>query len=156
MDRPSTFGPRSSATLFGLLLASTLLATPQGSLAQDFDLTGDWILNVESPNGMGERQVTFVQEGNTLTGTISSSMATGDLTGTIDGNSVTFAAVIIMSGGAFEIVYTATYEDGTLKDGTVDFGEYGSGGFTGRRKESGGPGPSLFRPRWLPDGGRAH
>lgn len=102
------------------------------------DLSGEWVLTVESPNGTGTRDVTFVQKDGKLTGTISSSVASGDLEGTVEGSKVSFLAVVMMDSGAFEIWYEATWVDGELKEGVVDFGDYGSGSFTGRRKEEGG------------------
>jgi hypothetical protein len=110
------------------------------SAAQDFDLTGAWTFSVMSPNGAGTRDVKFVQQGKDLTGEIASSMAAGPLKGTIEGNVVTFVAEVFMESGPFDITYRATYKDGELIDGTVDFGDYGSGTFTGRRKTEGGEG----------------
>ena len=101
-------------------------------------LSGEWVLTVTSPNGTGERQVTFVQEGNTLSGEISSSRAAGKLSGTVDDDAVTFVAVVQMDGGPFEITYSATVT-GDEMEGTVDFGSYGSGTFTGRRAKSSPP-----------------
>ena len=43
-----------------------------------------------------------------------------------------------MDSGPFDILYRATLVDGELKNGTVDFGSYGTGTFTGRRKKAGG------------------
>ena len=120
------------------LLPLVLFAAPGDGAAQDFDLTGKWVLTVSSPNGSGTRELTLVQKDGELTGSISSSMATGDLTGSVEGTTVTFVAGIFMDSGAFEIVYNATYVDGELKDGVVDFGDYGGGTFTGRRKPEGG------------------
>jgi len=119
-------------TLSALLLALGTLGLPVAATAQGLDVSGEWVLDVESPNGIGERQVTFVQDGDALTGEISGSRAAGVLTGTVDGDEVTFVAVVEMEGGSFEITYTATVTDGEMK-GTVDFGSYGSGSFTGRR-----------------------
>lgn len=126
---------RHTASSFVLLLIGTLLAAPAPTSAQEVDLTGDWVLTVESPNGTGTRQVTFEQDGTQLRGTISSSMATGPLEGTIEGDQVHFVAVVAMDTGDFEVTYDARIEDGRLVDGTVDFGDYGFGTFTGRRKE---------------------
>ncbi|HJK96965.1 MAG TPA: hypothetical protein RMF84_07070, partial [Polyangiaceae bacterium LLY-WYZ-14_1] len=98
------------------------------------DLSGEWVLAVELSNGSGTRQVTFEQEGNRLTGTISSSMATGPLEGTVEGNRVYFVATVSMSTADFEIVYEATLRDGRLVNGVVDIGDYGSGTFTGERR----------------------
>lgn len=111
-------------------------ASPAGAPApaDRIDLTGEWVLTVESPNGTGSRTVTFVQEGERLTGTIASSMAAGPLEGTLEGNVVHFVAEVAMSTGSFPVVYDAIYRDGRLVEGFVDFGDYGSGTFTGARR----------------------
>ncbi len=131
------FAPRGR-TLPALLLALGTLGLPVAATAQGLDLSGEWVLTVESPNGTGERQVTFVQDGDALSGEISSSRAAGELTGTVDGDKVTFVAVVQLEGGAFDITYTATVT-GDEMEGSVDFGSYGSGSFKGRRVK---PAPS--------------
>jgi len=128
---------RTSA-LAVLLLTLGVLASPGAAAAQDAPLTGDWVLSVESPNGVGERSVTFLQEGTKLTGDIASSQAAGPLSGTVDGNKVTFVAIVQMDSGPFEITYAGTVE-GDQITGTVEFGSYGAGTFTGHRVEGGAP-----------------
>ena len=95
-------------------------------------MSGTWVLTVESPNGTGQRDLTLVQDGNELSGEISSSRASGELSGTLEGNEVVFLAVVYMESGSFDITYTATVTGDEMK-GTVDFGDYGSGTFTGKR-----------------------
>ena len=95
------------------LLFATSLAAQQSSL------TGEWVFTVESPNGTGTRQVTLVQEGDSLSGTIASSRAAGDITGWIEGDNVTIRTELMMETGAFTV------------------GDYGVGTFTGRRVEGG-------------------
>ncbi len=136
--------PQRAATLLRRLPALTLLFVSLGfaapAAAQDEpaeDLTGEWVLTTLTPNGEGRRDVVFQQDGNTLTGTIASSMAEGPLEGIIDGEVVIFTAFISMDTADFEIVYEATLVDGELVDGTLQIGDYGSGTFTGRRKEAG-------------------
>ena len=127
---------RRAATFAAALLIVLLL--PGSSSAQEaFDLTGEWILTVESPNGTGTREATFVQVGDELKGTITSSMASGELTGKVEGDRVTFTAVVMMDSGAFEVVYEARFEGGQLREGSVSFGDYGAGTFTGVRKTPG-------------------
>lgn len=118
--------------LSALLLVLALVGLPAQAAAQEVDLTGEWVLTVSSPNGIGERKVLFVQEDNELTGEISSARAEGPLTGTIDGNEVTFVAIVEMESGPFEIFYTGTI-DGDEIEGIVEFGSYGTGTFTGHR-----------------------
>jgi len=117
-----------------LLLTLGSLGFPHAAAAQDLVLTGDWVLTVESPNGTGERQVTFVQEGTELSGEIASSRAAGPLSGTIEGDQVTFVAMVMMDSGPFEITYTGTVT-GDEMEGAVAFGSYGSGSFKGHRVE---------------------
>jgi hypothetical protein len=129
------------ALVLSLALAGPLRAAAQeGGRAPAVDMTGTWILEVVSPNGVGTRDVTLVQKGDSISGEISSSMASGTLKGTIQGNVVAFIAEVSMQSGPFEIAYRAILVDGALKDGTVDFGSYGTGTFTGHRKASGGEG----------------
>jgi len=125
------------------LLALIVFASgAPGLSAQDTDLTGEWVFTVQSPNGTGTRQATLLQEGDSITGSISSDRATGDLIGAVEGDVVTLRALLMMASGPFEIVYEAEFTDSTMT-GTVDFGDYGVGTFTGRRADdpSGGDPP---------------
>lgn len=143
-----TMLPRLLRTLCALpLLFATSLA------AQDASLTGKWVFTVESPNGTGTRDVTLVQEGDSLSGTISSSRASGPITGWIEGDNVTIRAELMMESGAFTVFYVATRSGETLS-GDIDFGDYGVGTFQGRRVE--GDGGALRRSdlSTLIDGGR--
>ena len=136
--------PLSRASAWGATLLALTLAAPAS--AQDepappaADLTGEWVLTVNLTNGSGTRAVDFVQDGNELSGTIASSMASGELTGTVEGDRVSFTVLLAMETTLFEVAYAATWRDGRLVEGTVDLGDYGSGTFTGVRKEPGGGG----------------
>jgi len=129
----SRYAPNPWA-LLAFLLALGVLGSPSQATAQDVDLTGDWVLTVESPNGTGERQVTFIQDGTELSGEIASSRAAGPLSGTIEGAEVAFVAMVMMESGPFEITYTGTVT-GDEMEGAVAFGSYGSGTFKGHRVE---------------------
>jgi hypothetical protein len=118
-----------------LLLAFAAGGFPGQIEAQAVELSGAWVLTVESPNGTGERQVTFIQDGDALSGEISSSRAAGLLIGTVVGDEVTFVATVMMDSGAFDITYRATVT-GDEMVGTVDFGSYGRGTFTGHKVQS--------------------
>ena len=122
-------------------LLRTLCALPllfaTSVAAQQSSLTGEWVFTVESPNGTGTRQVTLVQEGDSLSGTIASSRAAGDIVGWIEGDNVTIRTELMMESGPFTVFYTATRSGETLT-GDVDFGDYGIGTFVGRRVEGDG------------------
>lgn len=116
-----------------LALVALALGAP-GVSAQAPDLSGEWIFTVQSPNGTGTRRATLIQEGDSITGTISSDRATGDVIGAVEDGVVTLNALLMMASGPFEVVYEAEVTDDTMT-GTVDFGSYGSGTFTGRKAD---------------------
>jgi hypothetical protein len=114
------------------LLGFSLLAP--GVAAQEIDLTGSWDFAVQSPNGAGTRQVVLTQHGDSISGTISSSRASGDLVGVVEGDQMSFTVILMMESGPFPVSYAATVSgDGMV--GTIDFGDYGAGTFTGKRSE---------------------
>lgn len=116
--------------LTGLLVPAPALA--QAEPAPALDLSGAWVFTVQSPNGTGTRQVTLTQEGDSISGTISSSRASGEFTGVLEGGRLTFTVVLAMDSGPFPVIYDATIV-GDEMEGTVDYGDYGLGTFTGRR-----------------------
>lgn len=129
------FAPRATRlALFALV--SLALGAPALS-AQSTDLSGEWVFTVQSPNGTGTRQATLVQEGDSITGTIASDRAVGDLIGAVEDDVVTLRALLMMASGPFEVVYKAEFTDTTM-EGTVDFGSYGSGTFTAVRADDPG------------------
>lgn len=134
LDLMKTLFDRSSGLFLGLasLASLGLLWVPSQVQAQEMSLTGDWEFTVESPNGTGSRQVALVQEGDSLSGSITSSRASGPITGWVKDGTVTILAELTMDSGPFTVVYEATLSDGTLT-GIVDFGDYGAGTFTGQR-----------------------
>jgi hypothetical protein len=127
--------PRFVASLLcaGLLLLSPALA--QAGAAQELDVTGEWEFTVQSPNGAGTRQVTLVQQGDSISGSISSSRASGNFTGVLDGDQLSFTVILAMDSGPFAVTYQATVA-GDEMEGTIDFGDYGQGTFTGRRSKA--------------------
>lgn len=137
--RFAALGLRSAPLAWGvalLALASFAVSAP-GLSAQTPDLTGEWVFTVQSPNGTGTRQATLVQEGDSITGTISSDRATGDVIGAVEDGVVTLNALLMMASGPFEVVYEAEVTEDTMT-GTVDFGSYGSGTFIGRKADGSG------------------
>lgn len=123
-----------SILLAGLFGLSPCLA--QTGAAQELDVTGTWEFATQSPNGPGTRQVVLAQHGDSISGTISSSRASGDLVGVLEGDQLTFTVILMMESGPFPVSYSAIVSgDGMV--GTIDFGDYGAGTFTGTRTDSG-------------------
>ncbi len=96
------------------------------------DLSGEWYFDVNSQNGPGRRDVLFRQEGQRVIGFIESDSASGRFVGSVAGANVEFTAVLEFGGQPMAAVYRATV-DGDHMTGTIDFGLYGRGTFTGTR-----------------------
>jgi len=95
-------------------------------------LNGNWNLTMNSP--MGPRPVTanFKTDGNTISGEFTGAQGSAPVTGTANGNEVAFAATVAGPMGQMELKFTGTV-DGDSISGTVQFGAFGSGTFTGNK-----------------------
>ena len=101
---------------------------------QTADVSGNWMLTVESANGTTTPSVMLEQNGSELTGHYSSeTLGEADVTGTVNGNTVEFSFAAEVQGFALDVTYTGTLsDDGTLA-GEASFGEAGDGTFTGKK-----------------------
>lgn len=109
---------------FGLALSAAVSAA---------DLTGTWLLNVDSPQGTSNPTMILEQNGNEVTGTYQGSLGSAPLKGTVDGNSFTLNAEMSMQGMDFTLTYSGTV-DGDSMSGDVDLAGMGGAGFTGERQ----------------------
>jgi hypothetical protein len=96
------------------------------------NVTGEWNLTVESPNGTGTPTVTFKQDGETLTGTYKGRFGEAPLKGTVKGNDIKFSLTISPQGQDLQLDYTGTVDGDTMK-GKVKFGDLGEGNFSGKK-----------------------
>ena len=113
-------------------------AAPAPAPAQEkgdkVDVTGVWAMLIDLGGNTGTPTVTLKQDGEKLTGTYSSQVVgEQQLTGTAKGNAIEFGFTASFDGNAVKVTYTGTVEKDTMK-GTVTFGDFGSGTFTGKKK----------------------
>ena len=108
-------------------------APPPPAAAKVTDVTGTWELNVESPMGSRASDAIFTQTGETLGGKMVSSRGEVPLTGTVDGDTVKFGINVNVQGQSLQIDYSGTVTGDTMS-GTVVFGSFGDGKWTGKRK----------------------
>ena len=106
---------------------------PPAATAKVMDVSGTWELNVESPMGSRASDAIFTQTGETLGGKMVSPRGETPLTGTISGETVKFGINVNVQGQNLQIDYTGTVTGDTMS-GTVLFGSFGDGKFTGKRK----------------------
>ncbi|HKS58825.1 MAG TPA: hypothetical protein VJS12_26275 [Steroidobacteraceae bacterium] len=107
---------------------------PPAAAAKVTDVSGTWELNVESPMGSRASDAIFTQTGETLGGKMVSPRGETPLTGTISGESLKFGINVNVQGQNLQIDYTGTVTGDTMS-GTVVFGSFGDGKFTGKRKQ---------------------
>ena len=120
-----------SRTGFAVLLVA-LLAAPA---AAQINLTGDWDMTIESPQGTSPAKVTLTQDGEKLSGLFKSPLGELPVTGALTGVDLTIAFSIPIQGQSIEIVMTGKVEGSTLA-GKVQFGGFGEGDWTAKRAEA--------------------
>jgi len=108
-------------------------APPPPPAAKVTDVTGTWELNVESPMGSRASDAVFTQTGETLGGKMVSPRGEVPLTGTVSGDTVKFGINVNVQGQNLQIDYTGTVTGDTMS-GTVVFGSFGDGKWTGKKK----------------------
>lgn len=115
-----------------LLATLALLLTPAAFAADPPSFNGPWTLHNNIAGNESDQPCTFTQKDNVITG-ICKSMEHEDLpvTGSIDGNKVTWKYEMDYNGTTLTLVYTATVDDPTKIAGSVEVQPYGvTGDFT--------------------------
>ena len=95
-------------------------------------LDGNWNLTMQSPMGARDVSAELKANGGSIEGGFSGPQGAAPVSGTIDGNAVSFAATVAGPMGQMELKFAGTL-DGDSMSGTVQFGAFGSGTFTGAR-----------------------
>ena len=96
------------------------------------DLDGTWETVTNTPMGQQKVTVALQTDGDSLSGTMSSSQGTVDIKdGSVDGNTASWK-VSITSPMPMTLEFSAT-ADGDAISGNVQLGAFGSASFTGTR-----------------------
>ena len=106
---------------------------PPPAAAKITDVSGTWELNVESPMGSRASDAIFTQTGEALAGKMVSPRGETPLTGTLKGDAIAFGINVNVQGQNLQIDYTGTVTGDTMS-GTVVFGSFGDGKWTGKKK----------------------
>ena len=115
-------------------LVAVVLAQVAGAQAK-VDVTGQWVLSVDTAAGTGTPTVTFKQDGEKLTGHYSSqTLGEADFTGSVKGQAITFSFSVDAQGTALDVVYSGTIESANAMKGKVVLGVLGDGTWTGKRQ----------------------
>ena len=94
-------------------------------------LTGEWSIHNSIAGNESDQQCKFVQTDNKLTGTCKSQEKDVEITGSLDGNKVTWKYDSDYNGSTLTLVYTATLDDSGKIAGSVEVQPFSvTGGFT--------------------------
>ena len=113
----------------------SVMLVPAAIAADTANVSGEWALTVETPQGTGTPSVVFKQDGENLTGTYKGRFGETQLKGAVKGNEINFSVTISVQGQDLVIEYSATVDGDSMK-GKAKFGEYGEGNFTGKKKSA--------------------
>ena len=108
-------------SLFLGLAFAALAAAPTASAQTAVNVAGEWNATMNTPGGSRAFKVEFIQQGDSLSGTVR--RATGDvpLQGKVKGNNVTFQYTIDYGGNALTLVVSTTVSGDSMK-GSIDLG----------------------------------
>ena len=100
------------------------------------NMTGSWILEVSSDQGITMPELTLVQEGMKLTGHYSSdALGENDITGMVDGGNVTVSFEADIQGQSAPVSYKGTVDEEGVWSGTLDIaGGLLTGTFTAKKE----------------------
>ena len=121
-----------------ILAVATTILLPTATFAQaekKVDVTGKWLFTVTTDAGSGTPTVTFKQQGDSISGHYSSqAFGEVDFKGTVKEGRIKFTFGAAVEGTNLTITYAGTVDSADAMKGTVDFGGYGGGTFTGKRQ----------------------
>jgi hypothetical protein len=113
-----------------LLALSLLIASP---VFAQTDITGDWDVTVNSPQGSNTTPVTFKQEAGKVSGMFKSPQGTLPFEGgTMTGSDLKFTFTINVQGMELPITLTGKVEGETIT-GKADFGGFAEGDWSAKR-----------------------
>jgi len=118
-------------TGFGALFAMAAFTVAQ--LASAADVTGTWIMAVETGAGSGSPTFVLVQKGDALTGSYKGQLGEAQVTGTVTGNDVVIEYKVDAQGQVLAVKYTGKV-DGNSMSGKVSLGQLGEGTFKGTKQ----------------------
>jgi hypothetical protein len=101
--------------------------------AQTTNVSGNWKLTLETPNGAASPSLVLKQDGEKLTGTYKGRFGESPLEGTVKGKDIKFTVKVNAQGQEFVLEYTGAVEGDTMK-GKAKFGDMGEADFTGKKE----------------------
>jgi hypothetical protein len=125
---------RKQLSVILLLLVSLTLGLSAAAADQATNVAGNWQLSWKGRQGTQQSTLKLQQDGSKLTGTMEGSRGSAPLTGSIQGNEISFTVQFQGENRTFSLAFTGT-ADADKMSGT--FQPQGGGGRGGRRRRGG-------------------
>jgi hypothetical protein len=117
----------------GLSALLAVAAFTVAQLASAADVTGTWIMAVETGAGSGSPTFVLVQKGEALSGSYKGMLGEAPVSGTVKGDEVTIEYKVEGQGQTLAVKYWGK-TDGKTMSGKVSLGQLGEGTFTGTKQ----------------------
>jgi len=101
--------------------------------AQSTNVTGNWKLTIETPNGNGNPSLVLKQDGEKLTGTYKGRFGDSPLEGTVKGKEIKFTFKVNAQGQDLKVEYAGAVDGDTMK-GKAKYGDMFDANFTGKKE----------------------
>ncbi len=114
-----------------ILVLAVMMILACFAVANAADLNGKWKGELQSPNGPLEINFDFHVDGEKLTGTVTNTYGTEEITdGTVKGDAISF--VVLAGGGQFKLTYKGNVSGQDLKFHVI-IGDMGEGDLVAKR-----------------------
>jgi hypothetical protein len=110
------------------------LTTIAAAQAAKVDLTGKWVLDVQTDAGAGTPTLTLKQDGEKLTGHYTGQLGDVDVSGSVKGSDFTFGFSSDLQGNKLDVTYKGSVVNKDQVKGTLSIAGLGNGTFTGKRQ----------------------
>ena len=117
----------------GLAALLTAAALSVAQMAGAADVTGTWIMSVQTSAGSGSPTFVLVQKGEALSGSYRGQLGEAQVSGTVKDDEVTIEYKVDGQAGSLAVKYSGK-TDGKTMSGKVSLGQLGEGTFTGTKQ----------------------
>jgi hypothetical protein len=117
----------------GLVVLLAIAALAVAHVASAADVTGTWIMAVETSAGSGSPTFVLVQKGDALSGNYRGQLGEAQVTGSVKGDEVIIEYKVDGQAGSLAVKYSGK-TDGKTMAGKVSLGQMGEGTFTGSKQ----------------------
>jgi hypothetical protein len=120
-------------TAITIITVALLLAAAPTVGAQTTNVSGNWKLTLETPNGTANPSLVLKQDGEKLTGTYKGRFGESPVEGAVKGKEIKFTVKVSAQGQEIQLEYAGTVEGDTMK-GKVKLGDMGEADFSGKKE----------------------